>query len=200
MKKIKFVILKTMKKNNLVILIASSLFCAFGLKTTRASLCVASLRLLLKAFWLKTLFAFSSRQNPLQSLSNPDGTLNGKYWQEITLPGVHSDIGGGYANGYQNRDQNMAFYSMQTMVNAASEYGIKFNEKLRKNSLSYKLNDNFVFKTIEENYYLFYNLLPKLDITILSNNKTTKELFFIIKSLSFIIKNKLSKYNLIGRV
>ena len=117
-----------MKKNNLVILIASSLFCAFGLKTTRASLCVASLRLLLKAFWLKTLFAFSSRQNPLQSLSNPDGTLNGKYWQEITLPGVHSDIGGGYANGYQNRDQNMAFYSMQTMVNAASEYGIKFNE------------------------------------------------------------------------
>jgi large subunit ribosomal protein L5 len=66
--------------------------------------------------------------------------------------------------------------------------GIKFNEKLKKNSLSYKLNDNFVFKTIEENYYLFYNLLPKLDITILSNNKTTKELVFIIKSLSFIIK------------
>ena len=68
--------------------------------------------------------------------------------------------------------------------------GIKFDKKLKKNSLSYKLNDNFVFKTIEENYYLFYNLLPKLDITILSDSKTTKELVFITKSLSFIIKNK----------
>jgi len=64
--------------------------------------------------------------------------------------------------------------------------GIKFNKN--KKFLSYKLNDNFVFKTIEENYYLFNNLLPKLDIIILSNSKTTKELIFITKSLSFSIK------------
>jgi large subunit ribosomal protein L5 len=65
--------------------------------------------------------------------------------------------------------------------------GIKFNSKSKKTSLSYKLNDNFVFKTIEKHYYLFNNL-PKLDITILSNNKETNELKFILKSLHFLLK------------
>lgn len=60
--------------------------------------------------------------------------------------------------------------------------GIKFDKSLKKNALSYKLNDNFVFKTIEEHYYLF-NTLPKLNITILATNKETEELSFIIKSL-----------------
>jgi hypothetical protein len=65
---------------------------------------------------------------PLQSLSNPDGTLNGKYWKEITLPGSHSDIGGGNAKGEQGKDQQIAFYSLQTMISEASKYGIKFKE------------------------------------------------------------------------
>jgi large subunit ribosomal protein L5 len=67
--------------------------------------------------------------------------------------------------------------------------GVKFNLKSKKTSLSCKLNNNFVFKTIEEHYYLFNNL-PKLDITILSNNRKTNELNFIIKSLHLPIKNK----------
>ncbi|MFT6332657.1 MAG: hypothetical protein ACJAW3_001001, partial [Lentimonas sp.] len=65
---------------------------------------------------------------PLQALRNSDGTLKGKFWTEITLPGVHSTIGGGYVKGFQGKDQNMAFYTMQTMVNAASNYGIKYND------------------------------------------------------------------------
>jgi hypothetical protein len=65
---------------------------------------------------------------PLQSLSNSDGSLKGKHWTEITLPGVHSTIGGGYKEGEQGKDQNMAFYAMQTMINEAERYGIMFND------------------------------------------------------------------------
>jgi hypothetical protein len=64
----------------------------------------------------------------LQSLKMSNGEMSSPYWTEITLPGVHSDIGGGYPDGYQEKDQNMAFYSMQTMINAAEGYGIKFND------------------------------------------------------------------------
>lgn len=67
--------------------------------------------------------------------------------------------------------------------------GIKFDKNLNTNSLSYKLNDNFIFKLIEEHYYLFHTL-PKLNITIVNNTKKTKELNFILKSLHFPIKNK----------
>jgi large subunit ribosomal protein L5 len=67
--------------------------------------------------------------------------------------------------------------------------GLKFNKKATKKALSFKLNDNFVFKTIEEHYYLF-STLPKLDITIITTTKKTKELKFIIKSLQFPTKNK----------
>lgn len=66
--------------------------------------------------------------------------------------------------------------------------GLIFNKKLKKNVISYRLTDNFVFKTIEENYYLF-NTLPKLDITILTTSKKKEELSFIIKSLQFSIKD-----------
>lgn len=76
--------------------------------------------------------------------------------------------------------------------------GLKCYKKLKNNTFSFKINDNFVFKTIEENYYLF-NTLPKLDITIIATTKKTMELNFIIKSLQFPIKS-ISKYNSIGRV
>lgn len=65
--------------------------------------------------------------------------------------------------------------------------GLKLKKKLKKNVLSYEFNDNFIFKTIEEHYYLF-NTLPKLNITLLTTTKKTEEFNFIIKSLQFPIK------------
>jgi hypothetical protein len=76
----------------------------------------------------------------LQSLRSSDGTLAGKHWTEITLPGTHSDIGGGYKSDEQNKSQDIAFYSMQTMINEAARYGIDFKE-IPKNQLpSFELN------------------------------------------------------------
>lgn len=49
-----------------------------------------------------------------------------KNWIQMTLPGSHSDIGGGIPNGDQGKTQDMAFYSMRTMINEAESVGIKF--------------------------------------------------------------------------
>lgn len=76
--------------------------------------------------------------------------------------------------------------------------GIYINKQCKKRAISYKINDNFAFRTLEKNYSLF-NSLPKLDITILTTIKKKKELNFIIKSLQFFLKVG-CKYNLIGRV
>ena len=65
--------------------------------------------------------------------------------------------------------------------------GLKCNKKVRNNTFSFKINDNFAFKTIEKNYYLF-NTLPKLDIAIVTTTKKITELNFIVKSLQFPIK------------
>ena len=62
----------------------------------------------------------------LQSLANSDGKLASPNWTQITLPGVHADIGGGYANGYQGKTQDIALYSMQMVLNEAQKYGINF--------------------------------------------------------------------------
>lgn len=67
--------------------------------------------------------------------------------------------------------------------------GLKFNNKLNDNCvLSYKLQDNFVFKTIEEHYYLF-NSLPRLNITITATTNNKKEFNFMIKSFQFPLSN-----------
>ena len=76
----------------------------------------------------------------LQSLKSSDGTLAGKNWTEITLPGVHADIGGGYKEGEQGKSQDIAFYSMQTMINEAARYGIDFKEIPQNQLPSFELN------------------------------------------------------------
>lgn len=66
--------------------------------------------------------------------------------------------------------------------------GFPFNKNSKYNSFSFKIKDNFVFKPIEEHYYLF-NSLTKLDITILvTNQKKTNELNFLLKSFHFPLK------------
>ncbi len=89
----------------------------------------------------------------LQSLKSSDGSLAGKNWKEITIPGVHSDIGGGNANGYQGKSQDIAFYSMQTMINEATKYGIDFkpipSNQLPSFELSAAMN---IYQSAQNNY------------------------------------------------
>lgn len=90
------------------------------------------------------------------------------------------------------RNQKM-YYFLEKMLSeifpkVKNFNGLKFNPKLKKNTISYKLIDNFVFKIIEENYYLF-TTLSKLDVTLLTTAKKEKELNFIVKSLQFSLKN-----------
>ena len=64
----------------------------------------------------------------LQSLQTSQGALASPNWTEITLPGVHATIGGGYKDSEQGKTQDMTFYSMQTMINHAEQYGVKFRD------------------------------------------------------------------------
>jgi large subunit ribosomal protein L5 len=65
--------------------------------------------------------------------------------------------------------------------------GFKFNRKIKKNYFSYELHDTFNFTELEEHYYLFNNL-AKLDVTLVTNTETKKELLFVLKSLQFPLK------------
>ena len=67
--------------------------------------------------------------------------------------------------------------------------GFTFNRKIKKNSFSYELHDTFNFQELEEHYYLFNNL-PKLNITLVTNTETKKELLFLLNSLKFPLKKK----------
>jgi large subunit ribosomal protein L5 len=66
--------------------------------------------------------------------------------------------------------------------------GFIISKKIKKNIFSYEIYNTFSFSQLENHYYLFNNL-PKLDITIVANTKTKKELLFILKSLKFPFKN-----------
>ncbi len=65
----------------------------------------------------------------LQNLYTSTGqNPNPRNWQQITLPGTHSDIGGGNKKLEQGKDQDMAFYAMDLMIDNAEKYGIEFKD------------------------------------------------------------------------
>lgn len=66
--------------------------------------------------------------------------------------------------------------------------GFNVTKKLRKNVFSWEFGENFSFSELESHYYLFNNL-PKLDITIVTNTKTERELLFLLKSFQLPFKN-----------
>jgi large subunit ribosomal protein L5 len=66
--------------------------------------------------------------------------------------------------------------------------GFIISEKIKKNVFSYEIHNTFSFSQLESHYYLFNNL-PKLNITIVTDTKTKKELLFILRSLKFPFKN-----------
>ncbi len=111
----------------------------------------------------------------LQSLSSKDGTLAGKHWTEITLPGVHADIGGGYKEGEQGKSQDIALYSMQTMINEAKNYGINFNQTPQNQLPSFELSTAMsLYRAAQTNY---------------SKNKTEENKFYLEDVNKFILKN-----------
>ncbi len=68
--------------------------------------------------------------------------------------------------------------------------GINSNKKnFDKTNISFTLKELITFKELEIYFYLF-NKLPPLNITIVTNTKTRKELLYLINSLKFyFIKN-----------
>lgn len=60
--------------------------------------------------------------------------------------------------------------------------GFEIKKKSNYNTFVYSLDDIFIFKGLDKNYYLFNNLTA-LNITFVTNSKTNKELFYILESL-----------------
>lgn len=59
-----------------------------------------------------------------------------------------------------------------------------FKVNTKNKTFSFKLVDILNFPELENQYYLF-NLLPNLNITIITNTKNSKELKFILTTLKF---------------
>ena len=74
--------------------------------------------------------------------------------------------------------------------------GFKNPDKNKSNLFSFKLNDTFVFKELEKNYYLFHKL-KMLTVTIVLKCSLREELLFLLKSFQFPLN---CKCNSNGRV
>jgi len=59
--------------------------------------------------------------------------------------------------------------------------GIKVSKKLKSNSFSFTLTDLINFKELEKQFYLFTNL-PPLNIILITNTRTRKELLYLLNS------------------
>jgi len=53
-------------------------------------------------------------------------------------------------------------------------------------SISFQLKSPLLFAELE-NQFQFFKDIPRLDITLLTNSKSQKELFFLLKSIKFLI-------------
>jgi large subunit ribosomal protein L5 len=67
--------------------------------------------------------------------------------------------------------------------------GISLNKKINPMSFSFTLKELISFKELETNFYLFSNL-PPLNINIITNTKTEKELIYLISSFKIPLLNK----------
>lgn len=59
--------------------------------------------------------------------------------------------------------------------------GIKVSNKLGKANLSFTIRDLISFKELEKQFYLF-SKLPPLNITLITNTKSKKELLYLLRS------------------
>ena len=67
--------------------------------------------------------------------------------------------------------------------------GVPLNKKINAASFSFTLKDLISFKELEANFYLFNNL-PPLNINIITNTRTEKELIYLINSFKIPLINK----------
>ena len=75
------------------------------------------------------------------------------------------------------------FFKLLTEVfpNLKDFKGINISKKLKGNSFSLTLTDLINFKELEKQFYLFTNL-PPLNIILVTNTKTRKELLYLLNS------------------
>jgi large subunit ribosomal protein L5 len=84
---------------------------------------------------------------------------------------------------------NFFFKFISDILPSLKEFkGIILNKKNSFESFSFTLKELIVFKELETNFYLFNNL-PPLNINIITNTKTKKELVFLINSFKIPILN-----------
>ena len=67
--------------------------------------------------------------------------------------------------------------------------GIYLNQSKNIKNLSFTIKELVVFKELETHFYLFNNV-PPLNITLITNTKTKKELLFLLKSFKIPLINK----------
>ena len=65
--------------------------------------------------------------------------------------------------------------------------GIALNKNNNIKSFSFTIKELITFKELETHYYLFNNL-PPLNITLITNTKTKKELIFLLNSFKIPLK------------
>lgn len=70
--------------------------------------------------------------------------------------------------------------------NSKDFQGINISNRLEKTNLSFTIKDLSSFKELERQFYLF-SKLPPLNITLLANTKSKKELLYLLRSLKFPI-------------
>lgn len=73
----------------------------------------------------------------------------------------------------------------EVFPNLKSFTGINVSKKLKKTSFSFTLKDLINFKELEKQFYLFINL-PPLNITLITNTKTKKELLYLLRSFKLV--------------
>ena len=70
---------------------------------------------------------------------------------------------------------------IQVFPNLKDFRGIKVSKKLKDKSFSLTLDDLINFKELEKQFYLFTNL-PPLNIILVTNTQTKKELMYLLNS------------------
>lgn len=62
---------------------------------------------------------------PVDLIHKENGELTNSNWKEIVYPGMHSDVGGGYAPGSQNVNDNFARIPLKDMLEEAVSAGVR---------------------------------------------------------------------------
>ncbi|NUG02087.1 T6SS phospholipase effector Tle1-like catalytic domain-containing protein, partial [Acinetobacter oleivorans] len=62
---------------------------------------------------------------PVDLIHKENGEITNSSWKEIVYPGMHSDVGGGYAPGSQNVNDNYARIPLKDMLEEAVNAGVR---------------------------------------------------------------------------